>query len=167
MIKIKNLIKSFDKNEVLKDINLEVHKGEVVSIIGPSGSGKSTLLRCMNLLEQPTDGHVIFEGKELTSKDVNLNELRQNMGMVFQSFNLFPHKTVLENIYMAPKLLKKGDLDTLKKEAHNLLEKVGLAEKAENYPNQLSGGQKQRVAIARALAMHPDVILFEIGRAHV
>ncbi|ADC87203.1 amino acid ABC transporter ATP-binding protein [Staphylococcus lugdunensis] len=161
MIKIKNLIKSFDKNEVLKDINLEVHKGEVVSIIGPSGSGKSTLLRCMNLLEQPTDGHVIFEGKELTSKDVNLNELRQNMGMVFQSFNLFPHKTVLENIYMAPKLLKKGDLDTLKKEAHNLLEKVGLAEKAENYPNQLSGGQKQRVAIARALAMHPDVILFD------
>ncbi|ARJ18580.1 MULTISPECIES: amino acid ABC transporter ATP-binding protein [Staphylococcus] len=161
MIKIKNLIKSFDKNEVLKDINLEVHKGEVVSIIGPSGSGKSTLLRCMNLLEQPTDGHVIFEGKELTSKDVNLNELRQNMGMVFQSFNLFPHKTVLENIYMAPKLLKKGDLDKLKKEAHNLLEKVGLAEKAENYPNQLSGGQKQRVAIARALAMHPDVILFD------
>ena len=161
MIKIKNLIKSFDKNEVLKDINLEVHKGEVVSIIGPSGSGKSTLLRCMNLLEQPTDGHVIFEGKELTSKDVNLNELRQNMGMVFQSFNLFPHKTVLENIYMATKLLKKGDLDTLKKEAHNLLEKVGLAEKAENYPNQLSGGQKQRVAIARALAMHPDVILFD------
>ncbi|MDU0995233.1 MAG: nitric oxide synthase oxygenase [Staphylococcus lugdunensis] len=127
MIKIKNLIKSFDKNEVLKDINLEVHKGEVVSIIGPSGSGKSTLLRCMNLLEQPTDGHVIFEGKELTSKDVNLNELRQNMGMVFQSFNLFPHKTVLENIYMAPKLLKKGDLDTLKKEAHNLLEKVADA----------------------------------------
>lgn len=161
MIKIKNLIKSFDKNEVLKDINLEVHKGEVVSIIGPSGSGKSTLLRCMNLLEQPTDGHVIFEGKELTSKDVNLNELRQNMGMVFQSFNLFPHKTVLENIYMAPKLLKKGDLDKLKKEAHNLLEKVGLVEKAENYPNQLSGGQKQRVAIARALAMHPDVILFD------
>ena len=161
MIIITNLIKSFDKNEVLKDINLEVHKGEVVSIIGPSGSGKSTLLRCMNLLEQPTDGHVIFEGKELTSKDVNLNELRQNMGMVFQSFNLFPHKTVLENIYMAPKLLKKGDLDKLKKEAHNLLEKVGLAEKAENYPNQLSGGQKQRVAIARALAMHPDVILFD------
>jgi len=161
VIIITNLIKSFDKNEVLKDINLEVHKGEVVSIIGPSGSGKSTLLRCMNLLEQPTDGHVIFEGKELTSKDVNLNELRQNMGMVFQSFNLFPHKTVLENIYMAPKLLKKGDLDKLKKEAHNLLEKVGLAEKAENYPNQLSGGQKQRVAIARALAMHPDVILFD------
>lgn len=161
MIKIKNLIKSFDKNEVLKDINLEVHKGEVVSIIGPSGSGKSTLLRCMNLLETPSNGKVIFEGKELTHKNINLSELRQKMGMVFQNFNLFPHKTVLENVILAPKLLKKVDLKKLEIEGKALLKKVGLEEKANAYPSQLSGGQKQRVAIARALAMHPDVILFD------
>lgn len=161
MIKVQNLNKSFNKNEVLKDINLEVHKGEVVSIIGPSGSGKSTLLRCMNLLETPSNGKVIFEGKELTHKNINLNELRQKMGMVFQNFNLFPHKTVLENVILAPKLLKKVDLKKLEIEGKALLKKVGLEEKANAYPSQLSGGQKQRVAIARALAMHPDVILFD------
>ena len=161
MIKVQNLNKSFNKNEVLKDINLEINKGEVVAIIGPSGSGKSTLLRCMNLLEQTTDGHVIFEGKELTHKNINLSELRQKMGMVFQNFNLFPHKTVLENVILAPKLLKKVDLKKLEIEGKALLKKVGLEEKANAYPSQLSGGQKQRVAIARALAMHPDVILFD------
>lgn len=161
MIKVQNLNKSFNKNVVLKDIHLEVNKGEVVAIIGPSGSGKSTLLRCMNLLETPSNGKVIFEGKELTHKNINLNELRQKMGMVFQNFNLFPHKTVLENIILAPKLLKKVDLKKLEIEGKALLKKVGLEEKANAYPSQLSGGQKQRVAIARALAMHPDVILFD------
>lgn len=161
MIKVQNLNKSFNENEVLKDINLEVNKGEVVAIIGPSGSGKSTLLRCMNLLETPSNGKVIFEGKELTQKNINLNELRQKMGMVVQNFNLFPHKTVLENVILAPKLLKKMDLEKLKIEGKALLKKVGLEEKADAYPSQLSGGQKQRVAIARALAMHPDVILFD------
>ncbi|MGX0550016.1 amino acid ABC transporter ATP-binding protein [Staphylococcus hominis] len=161
MIKVENLNKSFNKNEVLKDINLEINKGEVVAIIGPSGSGKSTLLRCMNLLETPSNGKVIFEGKELTHKNINLSELRQKMGMVFQNFNLFPHKTVLENVILAPKLLKKVDLKKLEIEGKALLKKVGLEEKANAYPSQLSGGQKQRVAIARALAMHPDVILFD------
>lgn len=161
MIKVQNLNKSFNKNVVLKDINLEVNKGEVVAIIGPSGSGKSTLLRCMNLLETPSNGKVIFEGKELTHKNINLNELRQKMGMVFQNFNLFPHKTVLENVILAPKLLKNVDLKMLEIEGKALLKKVGLEEKANAYPSQLSGGQKQRVAIARALAMHPDVILFD------
>lgn len=161
MIKVQNLNKSFNKNEVLKDINLEINKGEVVAIIGPSGSGKSTLLRCMNLLETPSNGKVIFEGKELTHKNINLSELRQKMGMVFQNFNLFPHKTVLENVILAPKLLKKVDLKKLEIEGKALLKKVGLEEKANAYPSQLSGGQKQRVAIARALAMHPDVILFD------
>ena len=161
MIKVQNLNKSFNKNEVLKDINLEINKGEVVAIIGPSGSGKSTLLRCMNLLETPSNGKVIFEGKELTHKNINLSELRQKMGMVFQNFNLFPHKTVLENVILAPKLLKNVDLKKLEIEGKALLKKVGLEEKANAYPSQLSGGQKQRVAIARALAMHPDVILFD------
>lgn len=161
MIKVQNLNKSFNKNVVLKDINLEVNKGEVVAIIGPSGSGKSTLLGCMNLLETPSNGKVIFEGKELTHKNINLNELRQKMGMVFQNFNLFPHKTVLENVILAPKLLKNVDLKKLEIEGKALLKKVGLEEKANAYPSQLSGGQKQRVAIARALAMHPDVILFD------
>lgn len=161
MIKVQNLNKSFNKNVVLKDINLEVNKGEVVAIIGPSGSGKSTLLRCMNLLETPSNGKVIFEGKELTHKNINLNELRQKMGMVFQNFNLFPHKTVIENVILAPKLLKNVDLKKLEIEGKALLKKVGLEEKANAYPSQLSGGQKQRVAIARALAMHPDVILFD------
>lgn len=161
MIKIENLTKKFDKNEVLKDINLEINKGEVLAIIGPSGSGKSTLLRCINLLETPTSGKVIFEGTELTHQNNNLNKLRQKMGMVFQNFNLFPHKTVLDNIVLAPKLLNMNDLNQLKQEALALLKKVGLEDKADVYPSQLSGGQKQRVAIARALAMHPEIILFD------
>ncbi|MEX2947232.1 amino acid ABC transporter ATP-binding protein [Staphylococcus warneri] len=161
MIKIQNLNKKFGNNEVLKDINLNINKGEVVAIIGPSGSGKSTLLRCMNLLETPTKGHVIFEGNDLTKKGVHLEQLRQKMGMVFQNFNLFPHKKVKENIMLAPKLLKKNDHSTLNEQAIELLDKVGLKDKADVYPNQLSGGQKQRVAIARALAMQPDVILFD------
>ena len=161
MIKIENLNKNFDKVEVLKDINLEISKGEVVAIIGPSGSGKSTLLRCMNLLETPTSGKIIFEGTELTKQNHNLNKLRQKMGMVFQNFNLFPHKTVLNNIILAPKLLNKNDINQLKQEALALLKKVGLEDKADVYPSQLSGGQKQRVAIARALAMHPDILLFD------
>lgn len=161
MIKIQNLNKKFGNNEVLKDINLDINKGEVVAIIGPPGSGKSTLLRCMNLLETPTKGHVIFEGNDLTKKGVQLEQLRQKMGMVFQNFNLFPHKKVKENIMLAPKLLKKNDDSTLNEQAIELLDKVGLKDKADVYPNQLSGGEKQRVAIARALAMHPDVILFD------
>lgn len=161
MIKIENLNKNFDKVEVLKDINLEISKGEVVAIIGPSGSGKSTLLRCMNLLETPTSGKIIFEGTELTKQNHSLNKLRQKMGMVFQNFNLFPHKTVLNNIILAPKLLNKNDINQLKQEALALLKKVGLEDKADVYPSQLSGGQKQRVAIARALAMHPDILLFD------
>lgn len=161
MIKIENLAKKFDKIEVLKDISLEINKGEVLAIIGPSGSGKSTLLRCINLLETPTSGKVVFEGTELTHQNNNLNKLRQKMGMVFQNFNLFPHKTVLDNIVLAPKLLNMNDLNQLKQEALALLKKVGLEDKADVYPSQLSGGQKQRVAITRALAMHPDIILFD------
>lgn len=161
VINIQNLNKTFGDNEVLKDINLEVNKGEVVAIIGPSGSGKSTLLRCMNLLETPTKGHVIFDGNDLTEKGVHLDQLRQKMGMVFQNFNLFPHKKVIENIVLAPKMLKNNSNDKLYEEAHSLLEKVGLKDKANVYPNSLSGGQKQRVAIARALAMHPEVLLFD------
>ncbi|WP_436854224.1 amino acid ABC transporter ATP-binding protein [Staphylococcus caeli] len=161
MINIKNLYKSFDKNEVLKGIHFTVNKGEVVAIIGPSGSGKSTLLRCMNLLETPTSGDVIFKDNSLTSKDTELEKLRQQMGMVFQNFNLFPHKKVIENIMLAPGLLKKDTQRSLRKQAEVLLDKVGLADKAESYPSQLSGGQKQRVAIARALAMNPEVLLFD------
>ena len=150
VINIKNLNKKFGANEVLRDINLTVEKGEVVAIIGPSGSGKSTLLRCMNLLDVPSKGKVIFEDNELTQHNVHLDNLRQKMGMVFQNFNLFP-----------PLLLHKDSKDQLKEKALYLLEKVGLKDKADSYPNQLSGGQKQRVAIARALAMEPDVMLFD------
>jgi len=161
VINIKNLYKSYDKNEVLKGIHFTVNKGEVVAIIGPSGSGKSTLLRCMNLLETPTSGEVIFKDNSLTSKDTELEKLRQQMGMVFQNFNLFPHKKVIENIMLAPGILKKDTQHNLRKQAEVLLDKVGLVDKAESYPSQLSGGQKQRVAIARALAMNPEVLLFD------
>lgn len=161
MINIKHLKKNFGSNEVLKDIELEINAGEVVAIIGPSGGGKSTLLRCINLLEQPDGGEINFEGTNILGEDVKVNELRQKMGMVFQNFNLFPHKTVLENIMLAPKLLKHTDSTSLKQEAQELLDKVGLSDKGNSYPAQLSGGQKQRVAIARALAMHPDVLLFD------
>ncbi|QYA32451.1 amino acid ABC transporter ATP-binding protein [Macrococcus psychrotolerans] len=161
MISVNKLYKSFGEVEVLKGIDLEVSTGEVVAIIGPSGSGKSTLLRCLNLLETPTSGEIIFEGNQLTAKGTNINKLRQKMGMVFQSFNLFPHKTVIENLMLAPSLLNKGDKSGLKATALELLDKVGLQDRAEYYPSQLSGGQKQRVAIARALAMNPDVMLFD------
>lgn len=161
MIKVNNLHKYFGKVEVLKGIDLEISEGEVVAIIGPSGSGKSTLLRCLNLLETPTSGEIIFEGNVLTAKGTDINKLRQKMGMVFQSFNLFPHKTAKENLMLAPSLLGKGKKTELEAKALDLLKKVGLSDRADNYPSQLSGGQKQRVAIARALAMDPDVILFD------
>lgn len=161
MINIKKLYKSFGKNEVLKGIDLTVKQGEVVAIIGPSGSGKSTLLRCMNLLETPTSGDVIFKENKLNGKNTELEKLRQQMGMVFQNFNLFPHKKVIDNVILAPSLLKKDSATNLKNEARGLLKKVGLEDKADAYPAQLSGGQKQRVAIARALAMNPEVFLFD------
>jgi len=161
VINIKNLHKTFGKNDVLKGIDLTVHPGEVVVIIGPSGSGKSTFLRCLNLLETPTDGMIEFEGKNILAKESNIDQIRQKMGMVFQSFNLFPHKTVLENLTISPIKVKKIKPEYAKKQALALLEQVGLAEKSFHYPAQLSGGQQQRVAIARALAMEPDVMLFD------
>lgn len=161
MINIKNLHKSFDKNEVLKGIDLDIKAGEVVVIIGPSGSGKSTFLRCLNLLEQPTDGSIEFEGKNLLDKQLNIDEIRQKMGMVFQNFNLFPHKTVLENLTISPIKVKKETSEAANKKAISLLEQVGLKDKSSSYPSSLSGGQQQRVAIARALAMNPDVMLFD------
>ena len=161
MIKVNNLNKKFGTLHVLKGINTDIKKGEVVAVIGPSGSGKSTFLRCLNLLETPTDGEIIFEGTNITSKDSDINKLRQKMGMVFQQFNLFPHLTILENITLAPKKLKKMSNDQAEKIAYDLLERVGLRDKAKDYPSSLSGGQKQRIAIARALAMSPDVMLFD------
>ena len=161
MIHVNNLHKSFGKNDVLKGINEHIKKGEVVVVIGPSGSGKSTFLRCLNLLEEPTGGEIIFEGKNITDKKVNINKLREKMGMVFQQFNLFPHKTVLENITIAPIKVKKMKKSDAEAKAIRLLEKVGLENKRDTYPAQLSGGQKQRIAIARALAMEPDVMLFD------
>lgn len=161
MIYVNNLEKSFGKNKVLKGVNEHIKKGEVVVVIGPSGSGKSTFLRCLNLLEEPTGGEIIFEGKNITDKKVNINKLREKMGMVFQQFNLFPHKTVLENITIAPIKVKKMKKSDAEAKAIRLLEKVGLENKKDVYPAQLSGGQKQRIAIARALAMEPDVMLFD------
>lgn len=160
-IKIENLSKLFGEKEVLKDINLEIKKGEVVSIIGPSGSGKSTLLRCMNYMEIPSGGKVIFDGKVIENKESDLNKLRQKIGMVFQSFNLFPHKTVLENITLAPIMTGKFSKEEAEKKAVTLLKILNLEEKKDTYPNSLSGGQKQRIAIARALAMEPEVMLFD------
>lgn len=161
MIKVGNLHKTYGDNEVLKGIDLDVAKGEVVVIIGPSGSGKSTFLRCLNLLEQPSGGSIEFEGKNLLDKSTNINQLREKMGMVFQSFNLFPHMTVLENLTISPIQVKKEKPEEAKKRALALLKQVGLADKAAAYPASLSGGQQQRVAIARALAMEPDVMLFD------
>ena len=161
MIHVDNLHKSFGNNEVLKGIDEVIKKGEVVVVIGPSGSGKSTFLRCLNLLEIPTEGQIIFEDNDITDKNTDINKLRQKMGMVFQQFNLFPHKTVLDNIMLAPIKVKGVSKEEATKKALELLDLVGLQEKASAYPNSLSGGQKQRIAIARALAMEPDVMLFD------
>lgn len=161
LIKVENLCKSFGKLEVLKNITQSIFEGEVVSIIGPSGSGKSTFLRCLNLLEKPTSGNVFFEGVNLTDKKVNIDKHRQKIGMVFQSFNVFPHLTVLENIILAPVLERKIPKEEAEKQAISLLERVGLEDKRDVYPTKLSGGQKQRLAIVRALAMEPKVILFD------
>lgn len=161
MISVKNLKKSFQGTEVLKGINVEIDKGDVICVIGPSGSGKSTFLRCLNLLEQPSEGHIIFEGDDLMNKKVDLNAHRQKMGMVFQQFNLFPHMTIMDNLTCAPVMLKKATKAEAEKKAMELLSRVGLADRSGSYPNQLSGGQKQRVAIVRALCMEPDAMLFD------
>ncbi len=161
MIEVKNLHKYFDKLEVLKGINEVIETNEVVCVIGPSGSGKSTFLRCLNLLEEPTKGDIVIDGVKINDPKLNINEVRQKMGMVFQSFNLFPHKTVLENITIAPIKVKGLSKDEADKIGRELLERVGLADKADAYPRSLSGGQKHRVAIARALAMKPEIMLFD------
>ena len=161
MIDVKNLHKSFGNHEVLKGVNEHIEKGEKVVVIGPSGSGKSTFLRCLNLLEEPTGGEIIFEGQNITAKDTDINLVRRRMGMVFQQFNLFPHLTVQENIKLAPVKLKVMTEEEADKRALELLARVGLPDKADSYPAQLSGGQQQRIAIARALAMNPDVMLFD------
>ena len=162
MIQVKDLHKSFGKNNVLNGISTDIKKGEVVVVIGPSGSGKSTFLRSLNLLEQPTSGSIIFDGDEITDPKTNIDLHRQKMGMVFQHFNLFPHKTIRENITLAPVTLKKMTKEEADKRADELLERVGLADKANAYPEQLSGGQKQRIAIVRSLAMDPEVMLFDV-----
>ena len=163
LISVQHLVKEYNHGAVhaLNDCNLDIHKGEVVAIIGPSGSGKSTLLRSLNLLEEPTSGAIFFDGADLAGKSVNIDLHRQKMGMVFQHFNLFPHKTVLQNITMAPVTLKKKTAAAAKEQAMALLERIGLADKANEFPNMLSGGQKQRIAIVRALAMYPEVMLFD------
>lgn len=161
MIKLNNIHKKFDDLHVLKGINEEIAEGEVLAIIGPSGSGKSTLLRCINFLEKPSDGDIIFDGLLIDGKESSLNAYREQVGMVFQQFNLFPHKTVIENITMAPVLLNKCNQTEANDIARTLLKRIGLSDKAQEYPNKLSGGQKQRVAIARALAMKPKVMLFD------
>ena len=161
MIKVKNLQKDFKHTQVLKNITTEIHKGDVLCVIGPSGSGKSTFLRCLNLLEKPTGGSIVFDGVELTDKNTDLDLHRQKMGMVFQQFNLFPHMTVLKNLTCAPVMLKKMTPAQAEAKAMELLERVGLADRANAYPGQLSGGQKQRVAIVRALCMEPEVMLFD------
>ena len=161
IIRVKNLQKDFKNIQVLRGIDVEIYKGDVVCVIGASGSGKSTFLRCLNLLEVPTGGSIVFENEDLTDSKVNLNAHRQKMGMVFQQFNLFPHLTILQNLTLAPTLLKKLTKEEAEVKAMELLGRVGLADRADSYPNQLSGGQKQRVAIVRALCMEPDVMLFD------
>ena len=161
MITVNNLKKTFGDLEVLSGINEHINKGEVVVVIGPSGSGKSTFLRCLNLLETPTDGEIFIDGEKVNDPKVDVNRIRQKMGMVFQHFNLFPHLTIIKNVTLAPVLLKKMTKEQAHDKALELLGKVGLADKADAYPSQLSGGQKQRVAIARALAMEPEIMLFD------
>jgi polar amino acid transport system ATP-binding protein len=160
-IHVENLRKNFDKLEVLKDISIDISEGEVVVLLGPSGSGKSTFLRCLNQLEMATSGTIIIDGKNITDKHTDINKVRENIGMVFQHFNLFPHKTVIENIMLVPVELKKMTKEEARDTSMQLLRRVGLDAKADAYPSQLSGGQKQRVAIARALAMNPDIMLFD------
>ncbi len=161
MLEVKKLKKKFGSNVVLNDISFNVSKGDIISIVGPSGSGKSTLLRCLNLIEKPSSGDIIFEGVSLIGKKADLSLLRQKMGMVFQQFNLFPHLTVIDNITLAPVKLKLMNEVTARKKALELLNTINLKDKAEHYPNELSGGQKQRVAIIRTLIMEPDIILFD------
>ena len=157
MIKVRNLHKKFGKLEVLKGIDVDIAKGEIIAIIGPSGSGKSTFLRCINRLEEPSQGDIIINGQNIMDKNTNINTVRQNLGMVFQHFNLFPHKTVMKNITLAPMKVKNVSKEDAEKKAIELLKKVGLVDKKDVYPNKLSGGQKQRIAIARALAMEPVI----------
>ena len=161
MIRVEHLYKNFGQLEVLKDISVNIKKGEVIAIIGPSGSGKSTFLRCLNLLEEPTGGAIYIKDENLMDDKTDINLVRRNVGMVFQHFNLFPHKTVLENLTLSPLKIKNAKLDEINEKAMGLLKKVGLADKANSYPDQLSGGQKQRIAIARTLAMDPEIILFD------
>lgn len=161
MIRVENLHKNFGELEVLKGINIEVSKGEVIAIIGPSGSGKSTFLRCINRLEEPSNGAIYIDNQNIMDKKTDINKVRQKLGMVFQHFNLFPHKNVLENITLAPTKLKKLPKETAEKKAMELLGRVGLIDKKDFYPSKLSGGQKQRIAIARALAMEPEIMLFD------
>ena len=161
MIQLEHVEKHFGHHHVLKDINLQVKQGEKVVVIGPSGSGKSTLIRCMNLLEKPSHGKVFIEGEEITHHKAKVNHSREKIGMVFQSFNLYPHKTVLENLTLAPTIIQKVPREQAEASAHKYLERVGLSVKANAYPSQLSGGQQQRVAIARALNMHPKIMLFD------
>lgn len=161
MIKVENLHKKFNQLEVLKGIDVNVEKGEIIAIIGPSGSGKSTFLRCINILEEPTYGKIFIDGENILDKKTDINKIREKVGMVFQHFNLFPHKTVMENIILAPMKLKGYTKEQAETKALELLQKVGLVDKKDTYPNKLSGGQKQRIAIARALAMEPEVMLFD------
>ncbi|MDY4127895.1 amino acid ABC transporter ATP-binding protein [Peptostreptococcus porci] len=161
LLEIKDLHKSFGNLEVIKGIDLEIDKGDIVVIIGPSGSGKSTVLRCMNLLEQPTSGDIVFEGQSIMENKKNIDKIRENIGMVFQNFNLFPNKSIIENITLAPMKVKGISKAEAEKKAEELLTRVGLIEKKDSFPNQLSGGQQQRIAIARALAMEPDMMLFD------
>ena len=161
MINVENLSKNFGNLKVLKNISTTINKGEIISIIGPSGSGKSTFLRCINKLEEPTEGHIYIDGMDLMDKKTDINKIRERVGMVFQHFNLFPNMIVLENLTLSPIMVKKESKEEAEKYASYLLEKVGLSDKANSYPTQLSGGQKQRIAIARALAMKPEVILFD------